>query len=169
MTQIQSCMASSERVFNFLDEEEVEDESNKNKVIANPRGEVEFKHVTFAYADEPTKTIIKDFSCFVKPGQKVAIVGPTGAGKSTILDALCLALYDKTPRFSASVESLYMSDIGESRVNQADVKNILRRGTGEGFAEVDFLGASGHCYRSRWSVRRTGSRANGALRSQTIK
>lgn len=98
-----------------------------------------------------------------------AISGPTGAGKSTILDALCLVLYDKTPRFSASVESLYMSDIGESRVNQADVKNILRRGTGEGFAEVDFLGASGHCYRSRWSVRRTGSRANGALRSQTIQ
>ena len=98
-----------------------------------------------------------------------AISGPTGAVKSTILDALCLALYDKTPRFSASVESLYMSDIGESRVNQADVKNILRRGTGEGFAEVDFLGASGHCYRSRWSVRRTGSRANGSLRSQTIQ
>lgn len=88
MTQIQSCMASSERVFNFLDEEEVEDESNKNKVIANPRGEVEFKHVTFAYADEPTKTIIKDFSCFVKPGQKVAIVGPTGAGKTTIVNLL---------------------------------------------------------------------------------
>lgn len=69
-----------------------------------------------------------------------AISGPTGAGKSTILDALCLALYDKTPRFAASGESLFLSDVGENQVNQSDVKNILRRGTGEGFAEVDFLG-----------------------------
>ena len=67
-----------------------------------------------------------------------AISGPTGAGKSTILDALCLALYDKTPRFAASGENLYLSDVGENQVNQSDVKNILRRGTGEGFAEVDF-------------------------------
>ena len=65
-----------------------------------------------------------------------AISGATGAGKSTILDALCLALYDKTPRFTASGENLYLSDVGENQVNQSDVRNILRRGMGEGFAEV---------------------------------
>lgn len=98
-----------------------------------------------------------------------AISGPTGAGKSTILDALCLALYDKTPRFAASGESLFLSDVGENQVNQSDVKNILRRGTGEGFAEVDFLGATGRRYRSRWSVRRARSKATGSLQPQTIQ
>lgn len=98
-----------------------------------------------------------------------AISGPTGAGKSTILDALCLALYDKTPRFAASGESLYLTDVGENQVNQSDVKNILRRGTGEGFAEVDFLGATGRRYRSRWSVRRARSKPTGSLQPQTIE
>lgn len=98
-----------------------------------------------------------------------AISGPTGAGKSTILDALCLALYDKTPRFAASGESLYLSDVGDNQVNQSDVKNILRRGTGEGFAEVDFLGATGRRYRSRWSVRRARGKATGSLQSQIIQ
>lgn len=98
-----------------------------------------------------------------------AISGPTGAGKSTILDALCLALYDKTPRFTASGESLFLSDVGENQVNQSDVKNILRRGTGEGFAEVDFLGATGRRYRSRWSVRRARSKATGSLQPQTLQ
>ena len=98
-----------------------------------------------------------------------AISGPTGAGKSTILDALCLALYDKTPRFAASGENLYLSDVGENQVNQSDVKNILRRGTGEGFAEVDFIGITGRRYRSRWSVRRARSKATGSLQSQTIQ
>ena len=72
-----------------------------------------------------------------------AISGPTGAGKSTILDALCLALYDKAPRFAASGENLYLQDVGDNQINQSDVRNILRRGTGEGFAEVDFLAATG--------------------------
>lgn len=98
-----------------------------------------------------------------------AISGPTGAGKSTILDALCLALYDKTPRFAASGESLYLADVGENQVNQSDVKNILRRGTGEGFAEVDFQGATGRRYRSRWSVRRARSKPTGSLQAQTLQ
>lgn len=98
-----------------------------------------------------------------------AISGPTGAGKSTILDALCLALYDKTPRFAASGESLYLSDVGDNQVNQGDVKNILRRGTGEGFAEVDFLGTTGHRYRSRWFVRRARNKPTGSLQPQILQ
>lgn len=98
-----------------------------------------------------------------------AISGPTGAGKSTILDALCLALYDKTPRFSASGESLYLTDIGDNLVNQSDVKNILRRGMGEGSAEVDFLGVTGHRYRSSWFVRRARGKSTGSLQAQTMQ
>lgn len=98
-----------------------------------------------------------------------AISGPTGAGKSTILDALCLALYDKTPRFAASGENLYLVDVGDSQVNQSDVKNILRRGTGEGFAEVDFLGVTGHRYRAHWTVRRARSKPTGSLQAQFIQ
>lgn len=98
-----------------------------------------------------------------------AISGPTGAGKSTILDALCLALYDKTPRFAATGENLQLKDVGDSTINQSDVKNILRRGAGEGFAEVDFMGVDGHRYRSRWSVRRARSKADGSLQPQLFQ
>lgn len=98
-----------------------------------------------------------------------AIAGPTGAGKSTLLDALCLALYDKTPRFAAAGENLLLKDVGDHTVNQSDVKNILRRGAGEGFAEVSFVGADGHRYQSRWSVRRARSKAAGSLQPQTIQ
>lgn len=98
-----------------------------------------------------------------------AISGATGAGKSTLLDALCLALYDKAPRFANSVESISLVDVGENQINQSDVKNLLRRGTSEGYAEVDFLGVDGHRYSSRWSVRRRGNKAGGSLQSQTLK
>lgn len=98
-----------------------------------------------------------------------AISGPTGAGKSTLLDALCLALYDKAPRFATAVESVTLADVGENQINQADVRNLLRRGMGEGYAEVDFQGVNGHRYRSRWSVRRTRSKASGSLQAQTLE
>jgi exonuclease SbcC len=98
-----------------------------------------------------------------------AISGPTGSGKSTILDALCLALYDKTPRFASTAESVAVKDVAGGTINQADVKNILRRGTSEGFAEADFRGIDGNIYRSRWSVRRARGKATGTLQSQTMQ
>ena len=98
-----------------------------------------------------------------------AISGPTGAGKSTLLDALCLALYDKSPRFATSVESVNLADVGDNQINQSDVRNLLRRGTSDGYAEVDFLGIDGRRYRSRWSVRRTRNKISGSLQPQTLE
>ena len=91
---LQRCAAASERVFGFLDEPELADESGKKALLGvgadgkpQPvRGDVEFSHVRFGY--EPDKTIIHDFSASVKAGQKVAIVGPTGAGKTTMVNLL---------------------------------------------------------------------------------
>ena len=87
---LQRCAAASERVFNFLEEPEMADESGKQALLgANGKpvhGDVEFSHVQFGY--EPGKTIIKDFSASVKSGQKIAIVGPTGAGKTTMVNLL---------------------------------------------------------------------------------
>ncbi len=85
-TSLQSTAAASERVFEFLDAEEMTDESAKTPVSPAVRGEVEFRHVRFGY--EPDQTIIHDFSEHVYPGQKVAIVGPTGAGKTTLVNLL---------------------------------------------------------------------------------
>ena len=87
---LQRCAAASERVFSFLEEPEMADESDKLALLGvngNPvRGDVEFSHVKFGY--DPSKTIINDFSASVKSGQKVAIVGPTGAGKTTMVNLL---------------------------------------------------------------------------------
>ncbi len=88
MTQLQSAAAAAERVFSFLDEDELIDESDKKERIENVKGEVEFSHVKFAYPNNPEKEIIHDFSIKIKQGQKVAIVGPTGAGKTTLVNLL---------------------------------------------------------------------------------
>lgn len=84
--QLQSAGAASSRVFEFLGEEEMQDESNKKAIITNTKGDVEFSHVRFGY--EPDKIIINDFSARAKAGQKIAIVGPTGAGKTTLVNLL---------------------------------------------------------------------------------
>lgn len=88
MTYLQSTAAASERVFEFLDEKEMTDEKNIKKHLdkSKVKGEIEFKHVKFSY--DNTREIIKDFSVHVKPGEKVAIVGPTGAGKTTMVNLL---------------------------------------------------------------------------------
>lgn len=88
LAQMQSCLAASERVFSFLAEGELPNEEGKTAQIPVIKGEVDFEHVRFAYDDEPDKIVISDFSCHVKPGQKVAIVGPTGAGKTTLVNLL---------------------------------------------------------------------------------
>ena len=86
VTTLQSTASASERVFEFLEEDELSDESNKTQVITSIKGDVEFKNVHFGYIAE--KIIINDFSAKIKAGQKVAIVGPTGAGKTTLINLL---------------------------------------------------------------------------------
>ena len=83
---LQRTVAASERVFEFLGETELSDESQKMKKLENVRGNVEFKNVRFGYS--PEKIIINDFSVKIRAGQKIAIVGPTGAGKTTIVNLL---------------------------------------------------------------------------------
>lgn len=88
LTNLQSAAAASERVFEFLEEENMPDESGKNKKLSSEvvKGNIEFEHVKFGYNSD--KLIIKDFSAKAKSGQKIAIVGPTGAGKTTLVNLL---------------------------------------------------------------------------------
>lgn len=88
MTNLQSAGAASTRIFDFLDAGELSDDTAALPAPEPVHGEVEFRHVRFAYPDEPDRTVIRDFSAHVKPGQKVAIVGPTGAGKTTVVNLL---------------------------------------------------------------------------------
>ena len=89
MTNLQTATAGANRIFEFMEAEEFEDETHKTKHDAEQTiGAVEFEHVRFAYPENPDRVIIKDFSAKVKPGQKVAIVGPTGAGKTTMVNLL---------------------------------------------------------------------------------
>jgi len=99
-----------------------------------------------------------------------AICGPVGAGKSTLLDALCLALFDRTPRLAGRGGA----PIGEENqpagewLQSHDPRTLLRRGAGEGWAEVDFTGRDGRRYRARWTVRRARRRAAGRMQAQEM-
>jgi exonuclease SbcC len=98
-----------------------------------------------------------------------AITGSTGAGKSTILDALCLALYGKTPRYLQAKEmGIEIRDVQGSTLSQGDVRSILRDGTADGFAEVDFRGIDGQHYRATWSVRRARNKVEGSMQADSI-
>ncbi len=85
-TGLQSAAAAGERVFEFLEEDELSREDDKKQILQSPNGDVEFKNIRFGYI--PEKLVIKNFSAHAKSGQKVAIVGPTGAGKTTIVNLL---------------------------------------------------------------------------------
>lgn len=99
-----------------------------------------------------------------------AITGQTGAGKSTILDALCLALYDEIPRLpSGQGFAVGHKDEDEKlRVTSNDVRSILRRGSGHAYAEVDFIGKDKHHYRARWEVSKARGKADGRLQPQEV-
>ena len=98
-----------------------------------------------------------------------AITGATGAGKSTILDALCLALYAKTPRYLQAKEAgIDVPDIGGGSISQSDIRGILRDGTADGFAEVDFVAVDGQHYRATWNIRRARNKADGSLQPFTV-
>ena len=97
-----------------------------------------------------------------------AITGPTGSGKSTLLDALCLALYGETPRL-ATANQTRIPDVEEEKVTSSDSRTLLRRGAGEGFAEVDFVGIDGVAYRARWSVRRARGKGSGRLQAMDMQ
>lgn len=119
INQVQSMAAASERVFEFLNEEE-EEQIVKNPVSTdNIRGEVEFDHVRFGYKED--QVIIKDFCAKVKPGQKVAIVGPTGAGKTTMVKLL-MRFYDV--------------NAGEIRIDGHNIKDFNRRELRDAFGMV---------------------------------
>lgn len=88
MTNMQTASASAQRIFDFIESEELSDEGDKSSEMPEVKGNVSFENVRFSYPDTPDKVIIKNFSAEVKAGQKVAIVGPTGAGKTTMVNLL---------------------------------------------------------------------------------
>ena len=118
-TQMQSATAAMSRVFEFLEEDEMEDESVKERQLSDVKGEVTFDNVFFGYSKE--KTIIHDFSAVAKPGQKVAIVGPTGAGKTTIVNLLM---------------KFYEIDKGQITIDGVDTRLMTREEVHDQFSMV---------------------------------
>ncbi|MBO0480449.1 ATP-binding cassette subfamily B protein [Vagococcus fluvialis] len=116
---LQSTSAASKRVFEFLGEEEMSDESHKEDTLDKATGEVSFNHVSFGYT--PEKKVIKDFSAEVKPGQKIAIVGPTGAGKTTLINLLM--------RF-------YEVDSGDIKIDGIKTKDLPRHVVNNQFSMI---------------------------------
>lgn len=115
---LQMLAAAAERIFEFLDEDEEDDPAPLSESL-HATGSVEFDHVRFGYI--PEKTVIHDFNCSVEPGQTVAIVGPTGAGKTTLMKLL-MRFYDV--------------NAGSIRVNGADVRSLPREDLRSNFAMV---------------------------------
>lgn len=115
ITQLQSASAAMGRVFEFLNETNMQED--KHKVLNFPKfkGHVSFEHVKFGYSDN--KTIIHDFTSEAQPGQKVAIVGPTGAGKTTIVNLL-MRFYDVNSG-SISIDDINIQDMKRSQVHDA--------------------------------------------------
>lgn len=115
ITQLQSANAAMGRVFEFLDEEEIEDENHKIKQLEKVEGNVNFDNVFFGYS--PDKTIIHDFSAHAKAGQKIAIVGPTGAGKTTIVNLL-MRFYE-VDRGMIFIDGVNIHDMTREEVHDA--------------------------------------------------
>ena len=115
MTNMQTASASAHRIFDFLESEEMADESDKASALPKVQGAVTFDHVRFSYPDSPDKIIIKDFSAQVHPGQKVAIVGPTGAGKTTMVNLLMR--FFKINSGSISIDGVKISDMRREAVH----------------------------------------------------
>lgn len=109
MTQMQTAAAAGDRVFDFLQEEELLEDTGIEMKREEVRGEVEFEHVKFSYPSNPDKIIIRDFSAKIKPGQKVAIVGPTGAGKTTMVNLLMR--FFEINRGSIRIDGISTSDM----------------------------------------------------------
>lgn len=113
--QLQQASAGMNRVFEFLEEDEMEEESNKTKQLDTIKGDVTFVHVHFGYSKD--KTIIHDFSAHAKAGQKIAIVGPTGAGKTTLVNLL-MRFYE-VDSGTISIDGVNVHDMKREEVHDA--------------------------------------------------
>ncbi len=116
MTQMQTASASGKRIFDFLEEEEMAEESDKTAVLPEVQGSVVFDRVRFGYSDDPDKAVLKDFSARIEPGQKVAIVGPTGAGKTTVVNLLMR--FFETQSGSILVDGVPITDMKRGNVHE---------------------------------------------------